>query len=98
LVALPAAALVVSALTVAGPAAAPAAAEPGCLSEAVTGQTLPGLLGSTCDDEVPPVMDPNVVVTPTLRTTQGWVSSKQVTFAFTGRFTDADQDPLGFQC
>ncbi|MBC9732412.1 hypothetical protein [Nocardioides marmotae] len=98
LVALPAAALLASVVTVTGPAAAPAVAEPGCLSEAVTDQTLPGLLGRTCDDEVPPVVDAAVTVTPTPQTAQSWVSSKQLTFAFAGRHTDADLDPLGFEC
>ncbi|MEV7429479.1 hypothetical protein AB0N29_07640 [Nocardioides sp. NPDC092400] len=94
---LPATALVLAGLAVLGPVAAPAAAEPVCLSEAVTGQALPGILGATCDDEVPPVVDGEVVVTPAPRA-QGWVGSKQLTFSFTGRFTDADADALGFQC
>ncbi|GGO73873.1 hypothetical protein [Nocardioides deserti] len=99
LVALPAATLLASLVTITGPAAAPAAADPGCLTEAFQSPLpLPLPVGTRCDDEVPPVMDPNVTVTPTPRTAQNWVGSKQLTFAFTGRFTDGDTDPLGFEC
>lgn len=98
LVALPAAGLVAALLTTTGPVAAPAVATPGCLSEAVTDQPVTGLGGEKCDDEVPPVVDPTVTVTPEPRTGQRWISSKRVTFAFSGRFTDADGDRLGFEC
>lgn len=99
LVALPAAALAASVLTVLGPAAAPVAADPGCLSEDLQSPLpLPLPIGTRCDDEVPPVIDPNITVTPSPKTSQAWVSSKELTFSFTGRFTDADPGPLGFQC
>lgn len=101
LVALPAAALVASLVTITGPAAAPVAAEPGCLTETKQGAVgIPplDLGGSTCDDELPPVIDAKVTVTPAARGAQNWLSSKQVTFGFTGRFTDGDPDTLGFEC
>lgn len=98
LAALPAAALVATMLAAVGPAAAPAVAAPGCLTEVVTGQSVPGLLGATCDDEAPPVMDPTIRVSPAPRTAENWLSGRQVTFAFAAKHTDADADPITFEC
>ncbi|MDN4172309.1 hypothetical protein QWY28_05100 [Nocardioides sp. SOB77] len=90
LVALPAAALLASLVTLAGPAAAPALAEPGCLSEAPSNQT-------RCDDTVPPETVLGGVA-PAPQTDQAWVSSDRVQLTFGGRHTDGDTDPIAFEC
>jgi len=84
LVALPAAALVASVLTVIGPAAAPATAAEPCVSEKPERQ-------SRCDDTVAPE------TTLTSRT-PAWTNATQVVLTFTGRHTDTDPDPIGFEC
>jgi hypothetical protein len=71
----------------------PAHATPECLTE-VHGGTI--LTPTGCDDETPP--DTAVTgVTPT-PTSQGYVRSKTVTFAFAGNHDDLDADPIIYEC
>lgn len=83
--ALAAAVLVATALPL---VAVPAAqAEEGCLTEEFT---VP-----RCDDSTPP--DTTITgVSP--EPVAGWLRSTSVTFTFEGAHTDADQDPIGFEC
>jgi hypothetical protein len=50
-----------------------------------------------CDDEVPPVTSATIGVSPT-RNSQGYVRSNSVTFTFGGDHSDADADPVTFEC
>lgn len=76
---------------------APADAADACLSEVQPKDPLLGTIpiGPACDDTVAPTtalgaVQPGV--------SDGWVRSTSVTIAFTGKHTDADADPIGFQC
>lgn len=78
--------------------AAPAVAADPCTSEVQP--TLPGLpipivTGAACDDTVPPV---TTLGAATPAVTNGWVRATSVAIAFTGKHTDADTDPISFQC
>ena len=75
-----------------------ASAANGCLTEVETGQGPLGPLtpGSRCDDQVPPEATIDAV-TPAPNAA-GYVSSKSLTFTFSGRHLDADADPIGFEC
>src|SRR3954451_24853319 len=64
-------------------AGTPAHASAICTSEK------PGLLGLTCDDELPP----NTVSASAKQTAPG-----QVTVSAAYKYSDADKDPVGFQC
>ena len=88
-------ALVAALVPLAGPAAPAFAAE--CTSEvAPTMDPFPVPTGPGCDDTTPPETtigsvspEPNV---------QDWIRQDSVTFAFSGAHTDADQDPIAFEC
>ncbi len=71
--------------------ASPTSASPGCLSDRSA-----TLFDAGCDDEVPPETDPVVASTPP--NAAGWVATSTMTFTFNGRHTDADTDPIAFQC
>lgn len=76
--------------------AAPADAADPCTSEAQPTDPLLGLpVGTACDDTVPPSTTLGAV-TPAVA--GGWLRSTSVTIAFSGKHTDADQDPIGYQC
>ena len=72
-------------------AASPAAAAEPCLTEPP-----PGLLSAACDDTVPPDTALTAVSTPP--NAAGWVATSTMSFAFTGAHTDADADPIAFEC
>lgn len=92
---LPVAGLMTALLTTVGTAPASAADE--CLSEVLTGETLPGVGGATCDDVVAPETT-LTRVQPEPRTADRWLQVPHVTFTFGGRHTDADADPIAFEC
>ena len=71
--------------------AAPASAAEDCLSEPP-----PGLLQAACDDTVAP--DTAIRTVSTVPNAGGWVATSAMAFAFDGAHTDADTDPLVFQC
>lgn len=84
-----AAVLAAAGLPLIAPAAPADAADP-CLTEASPFPLIPG-----CDDAVPPEtsidsVDPAV--------THGWLASTSATIRFSGKHTDADKDPIGYQC
>ncbi|MGV3563213.1 MAG: hypothetical protein ACO1ON_08005 [Nocardioides sp.] len=78
--------------------AAPAQAANGCLTEVPQGGGPLGPLtpGSRCDDQVPP--EATLVSTAPAPNEAGFVSSRSLTFTFTGAHSDADTDPIGFEC
>lgn len=73
------------------PLSGPAAAATDCLSE-------PGVLlvRAACDDTVPP--DTAIGAVSTQPNAGGWVATSTMAFAFAGAHTDADTDPLGYEC
>jgi hypothetical protein len=94
-----AAAVVAGVVTLVGPAApaAAAACDPGSQSEVHSG--FPLEVG--CDDVTPPETT-MTSVSPEV-SSQGYVSSKNVTFTFTGAYTDAEANaspahPIGLEC
>jgi hypothetical protein len=84
--------LAASMLSLVGPVS-PAHGAIDCLSE-VPDELIP-LTG--CDDEVPPVTSATIGVSPT-RNGQGYIRANSVTFTFGGDHTDADADPVSFEC
>lgn len=85
--------------------AMPAAhAEPGCLSEAAPPGELPIPLplpspigpGDRCDDSEPPVT--SAVTASPAPNEAGFIAQDSVTFTFSGAHTDADTDPIAFEC
>lgn len=82
-----AAVLVATALPLAVPPAAQA--DEGCLTEAFE------FPSPRCDDSTPPETT-ITAVTPGLR--NGWLPSTDVRITFEGVHTDADQDPIRFEC
>lgn len=90
-----AAVLAAATLPLVAPATPADAADP-CTSEVQPTDPLLGLpIGTACDDTVPPTTTLGAV-TPAV--SRGWLASTSVTIAFTGAHTDADQDPIGYQC
>lgn len=90
-----AAVLAAATLPLVAPATPADAADP-CTSEVQPTDPLLGLpIGTACDDTVPPTTTLSAV-TPAV--SRGWLASTSVTIAFTGAHTDADQDPIGYQC
>lgn len=79
-------------------AASPALAANGCLTEAPQGEGPLGPLtpGTRCDDQVPP--EATLVSTTPTPNAAGFVSSRSLTFTFTGAHSDGDTDPIGFEC
>lgn len=81
-----------------------AQADPGCLSEAAPPGELPLPLplppplgpGDRCDDSEAPVTSA-VTVSPAPNE-EGFIAQDSVTFTFSGAHTDADPDPIAFQC
>lgn len=71
--------------------AGPAAAAADCLSEPPV-----GLSKAACDDTVPP--ETALTAVSTQPNALGWVATGTMSFAFTGSHTDADADPLAFEC
>jgi hypothetical protein len=85
--------------------ALPAAqADPGCTSEAAPPGELPLPLplpsplgpGDRCDDSEAPVTS-SVTAAPAANAA-GFIAQDSVTFTFTGAHTDADADPIAFEC
>lgn len=78
--------------------AAPAQAANGCLTEVPQGGGPLGPLtpGTRCDDQVPP--EATLVSTAPAPNQTGFVSSRSLTFTFTGAHADGDTDPIGFEC
>lgn len=78
--------------------AAPAQAANGCLTEVPQGGGPLGPLtpGTRCDDQVPP--ETTLVSTDPAPNEAGFVSSRSLTFTFTGAHSDGDADPIGFEC
>ncbi len=78
--------------------AAPAQAANGCLTEVPQGGGPLGPLtpGTRCDDQVPP--EATLVSTAPAPNEAGFVSSRSLTFTFTGAHSDGDTDPIGFEC
>jgi hypothetical protein len=71
-------------------AAAPAAAEPGCVDE-----TAPGILQNGCDDSTPP----DTAVSPsTTPNAAGMVAVATMTFTVQAQVLDADTGPFGLEC
>lgn len=95
LLAIVTAALVAALLQLVGPGApsAHAADEEPCLSEKQAGGLLPP---PQCDDTVPPITTFGTA-TPAPNG-NGYIADDEVTFTFSGSHTDADVDPIGFQC
>ena len=90
-----AAVLAAATLPLLAPAPPAEAADP-CLSEVQPTDPLLGLpTGAACDDTVPPTTT-LAAVTPAV--SGGWLASTSVRIAFTGRHTDADTDPISYQC
>lgn len=76
--------------------APPADAADPCLSEVQPTDPLLGVpTGAACDDTVPPATTLGAV-TPAV--SGGWLASTSVEIAFTGAHTDADGDPITYQC
>ena len=90
-----AAVLAAATLPLLAPAPPAEAADP-CLSEVQPTDPILGLpTGAACDDTVPPTTT-LAAVTPAV--SGGWLASTSVRIAFTGRHTDADTDPISYQC
>lgn len=75
-----------------------AVAANGCLTEA---ESEPGALGpltpgSRCDDQVPPEATIDSVVP--AANAAGYINTNSLTYTFSGAHTDADTDPIGFEC
>jgi hypothetical protein len=88
--------LVVALLPLVGPTA-PAHAVAGCLTEeAPTADPLPIPTGPGCDDSTPPVTTIGTVTPPP--NGEGWIRTDQISFTFSGAHTDADADPISYQC
>jgi hypothetical protein len=78
-------------------AASPAVAATACtsgFSEAYGGNEITGRTG--CDDQVPP--ETTITLVEPAPTAAGFTRSSQVTFTFTGAYTDGDSGPIGFEC
>lgn len=71
--------------------AGPASAADDCLSEPPT-----TLLGTGCDDTVPP--ETTLTGVSTAPNAAGWVATSTMAFAFAGSHTDADAGELAFEC
>lgn len=68
-----------------------------CTSEvAPTMEPLPIPTGPGCDDPEPP--ETTLESTTPQPTGAGWIRQDQVAFTFSGAYTDADTDPIGFEC
>jgi hypothetical protein len=90
------AALVLATLPLAG-AAAPAQAADGCMSEvAPTADPFPLPTGPGCDDTTPP--DTTIDGVAPSPNDDDWVRADHVSFAFSGAYTDADEDPITYEC
>jgi hypothetical protein len=98
LVAAASAAALLGALLPVALATTPAYAANGCLTEVPQGGGPLGPLtpGTRCDDQVPP--EATLVSTDPAPNTAGFVSNRSLTFTFTGAHSDADTDPIGFEC
>ena len=68
--------------------APPAQSQEGCLTEEFA---LP-----RCDDSTPPTT--TITAVSPQPNAAGWLAATSVTFSFTGAHTDADQDPIRFEC
>ncbi len=88
-------ALVAALLQLVGPGApsAHAAAEEPCLSEKKAGGLFPP---PQCDDTLPPTTTFGTA-TPAPNG-NGYIADDQITFTFSGAHTDADADPVAYQC
>jgi hypothetical protein len=90
-----AAVLTAATLPLVAPAAPADAADP-CLSEVQPTDPLLGLpTGPACDDTVPPATTLGTIAP---AVSGGWLASTSVTIAFAGQHTDADKDPISYQC
>lgn len=90
-----AAVVAAAALPLLAPAPRADAAEP-CTSEAQPTDPLLGLpTGTACDDTVPPTTTLDSVAP---AVSHDWLASTSVTFTFSGRHTDTDADPIGYEC
>lgn len=98
LVAAASAAALLGALLPVALAPAPADAANGCLTEVPQGGGPLGPLtpGTRCDDQVPP--EATLEGVSPAPNAAGFVSSKSLTFTFSGAHSDADTDPIGFEC
>ncbi len=76
--------------------AAPAVAADPCTSEVQPKDPLLGLpTGTACDDTVPPATTVDSLAP---AASGGWLASTSVTITFSGRHTDADTDPISYEC
>lgn len=73
--------------------APPAQAAPGCLHDV---PVVPILTPAGCDDTTPPVTE--LGTTAPRITASGWINKRTLRVGYTGRHTDADTDPIAFQC
>jgi hypothetical protein len=90
------AAFVVAALLPLLAPAAPALAADPCLSEAQpTDPVLMLPTGPGCDDTVPPTTS---ILTSRPAPVDGWIKTTSVTIEFFGEYTDADADPISYEC
>lgn len=91
-----AAVLTAAGLPLAVPAAPALAADP-CLSEVQPKDPLLGQIpiGAACDDTVAPT---TTIDATTPAVTGGWVAATSVTIRFSGKHSDADKDPISYQC
>lgn len=90
------AAVLIAALAPALAAAAPAHADAGCLSEAHQAADPLGLTYTVCDDSLPP----ETAITQVQPAPNGkrYIKVDHVTFTYAGSYTDADADPITYQC
>lgn len=98
LVAAASAAALLGALLPVALAPTPAYAANGCLTEVPQGGGPLGPLtpGTRCDDQVPPEASLDSVSP--APNAAGFVSSRSLTFTFSGAHSDGDTDPIGFEC
>jgi hypothetical protein len=87
-----AAALAAGALPLLGPAA-PALAADGCLTE--QGELYPLPVPPGCDDSTPPT---TTILTTRPQPVAGWIRTTSIEIEFKGQHTDADADPIGYEC
>ncbi len=98
LVAAASAAALLGALLPVALAPTPAYAANGCLTEVPQdgGPLGPLPPGTRCDDQVPPEASLDSVSP--APNAAGFVSSRSLTFTFSGAHSDGDTDPIGFEC